>query len=242
MFGEKRAENYDRLEWTEREEYIRKLMESCNLKSDYVICDIGTGTGIIAHELAKYCANVCGIDISKEMLKVAKEKRNNPKVDYMNMNAEKIDFNGNSFYCITARMCFHHIINEKKAIKECVRILKPGCKFVISEGVPPPGARTFYTKMFKLKEKRRTYTVDDLVDLLEYGGLKNINIEVHRMHSVSTKNWLLNSGLDKDICQKIYEMHLDCEDYIKKAYDMKMVRGDILMDWLQAIVSGEKEK
>lgn len=238
--GKKRAENYDKLEWTEREEYIRKLIEACNLKSNYVSCDIGTGTGIIAHELANYCGNICGIDISDEMLKIASEKRSNPKIDYVNMNAENMEFDDESFNCITARMCFHHIENQKKAINECYRTLKSGCKFVISEGVPPQGARTFYTNMFKLKEERRTYTIDDLVDLLEHAGFKNINVDVHIMPSVSTKNWLLNAGLDDITCSKIYNMHLDCEDYIKKAYNMKMINGDILMDWIQAIVSGEK--
>ena len=137
-------------------------------------------------------------------------------------------------------MAFHHIDNQKEAIDECVRILKPGKKFVISEGVPPPGAGHFYTEMFKLKEDRRTYTIDDLVELLEHGGLKDIEITIHKIPSVSISNWLGNSGLPKETCDKIYNVHLDCEEYVKKAYDMKVVDGDILMDWRTAIISGVK--
>ena len=95
--------------------------------------------------------------------------------------------------------------------------------------------------MFKLKEDRRTYTIDDLVELFEYGGLNNIEITIHKIPSVSISNWLGNSGLPKKICDKIYNMHLDCEEYIKKAYDMKIVNGDILMDWKTAIISGIKK-
>ena len=235
-----RAEKYDNLEWTNRDQYMEKLLKICDLKSDFHACDIGTGTGIIAQTVAHYCKKVDAIDYSKSMLAVAKNKRRKDNIRYKLMNAEKLDFSSDQFDIVTARMCFHHIAHQDKAISECVRVLKPNKKLVISEGIPPPGVRKFYTEMFKLKEKRRTYTIDDLVELLENGGLKNINLEIHKMPSVSINNWLANSGKDKATCKKIYDMHLDCEDYVKKAYNMKILKGDIFMDWLIAIVSGVK--
>ena len=235
-----RASKYDNLEWTNRDQYMEKFLKMCDLKSNFHACDIGTGTGIIAAVLANYCKRVDGIDYSKAMLNIAKKKRQMNNIRYLLMNAEKLEFSSDMFDTVTARMCFHHIAHQDKAINECVRILKPGRKFVISEGIPPPGTRKFYTEMFKLKEKRRTYTIDDLVELLEHGGLKNITIEIHKMPSVSINNWLVNSGKDKSTCKKIYDMHLDCEEYVKKAYNMKILNGDIYMDWLIAIVSGTK--
>jgi len=239
---EVRASKYDNLEWTNRDQYMETFLKICDLKSDFLACDIGTGTGIIAHILAQYCRNVDAIDYSDSMLNVAKKKRQMENIRYLPMNAEKLEFSSNTFDIVTARMCYHHIAHHDRAINECARILKPGKKFVISEGIPPPGTRKFYTEMFKLKEKRRTYTIDDLVELLEIGGLKNIVIEIHKMSNVSINNWLANSGKDKATCKKIYDMHLDCEEYVKKAYNMKILNGDIFMDWLIAIVSGIKPK
>ncbi len=239
--GKLRAPNYDKLEWTDREKYMGLLLKVCNLKSNYHVCDVGTGTGKVAEELAKYCAKVTGLDSSDEMLEIAQKKRNKSNIFYENINAENISFQDDCFDAVVSRMAFHHIDDHEAAIKECIRVLKPGKKFVISEGVPPPGARHFYTKMFKLKEKRRTYTIDDLVELLEHGGLIDIEIRIHKISSVSISNWLGNSGLSKETCDKIYNMHLDCEDYVKKAYNMEIVSGDILMDWTTAIISGVKE-
>jgi SAM-dependent methyltransferase len=236
-----RAEKYDNLDWTNRDKYMETFFKICDLKSNFLACDIGTGTGIIAYALANYCKNVDAIDYSDAMLKIAENKRGLKNINYYNMNAEHLEFSSDRFDLVTARMCFHHIAHQDKAIRECVRILKTGGKFVISEGVPPPGVRKFYTEMFKLKEKRRTYTIDDLVELLEHGGLENITIGIHKMPSVSINNWLDNSGLGDVKCKKIYDMHLDCEDYIKKAYNMKILNGDIFMDWLIAIVSGLKQ-
>lgn len=235
-----RASKYDNLEWTNRDQYMEKFLKICDLKSNFHACDIGTGTGIIASVLSNYCKKVDAIDYSKAMLNIAKKKRRTNNIRYLLMNAEKLEFSPGIFDIVTARMCFHHIAHQDKAINECVRILKPGRKFVISEGIPPPGTRKFYTEMFKLKEKRRTYTIDDLVELLEHGELKNITIEIHKMPSVSINNWLVNSGKNQSTCKKIYDMHLDCEEYVKKAYNMKILKGDIFMDWLIAIVSGTK--
>ncbi len=239
--GKLRAPNYDKLEWTDREKYMSLLIKACNLKSGYHVCDVGTGTGKVAEELAKYCNRVTGIDTSNEMLEIAQKKRNKSNISYENINAEKISFKDDFFDSVVSRMAFHHIDNDNIAIKECMRVLKPGKKFVISEGVPPPGARHFYTEMFKLKEKRRTYTIDDLVELLQYGGLIGIEIKIHKIPGVSISNWLINSGLSKEISEKIYNMHLDCDDYVKKAYNMEIVSGDILMDWTTAIISGVKK-
>ena len=74
--GKLRAPNYDKLEWTDREKYMSLLIKACNLKSGYHVCDVGTGTGKVAEELAKYCNIITGIDNSDEMLEIAKKKRN----------------------------------------------------------------------------------------------------------------------------------------------------------------------
>jgi len=237
---QKRSKVYDKLNWTNREEYMASFLKMCDLKSNYCICDVGTGTGTIANSLSDYCSKINAIDISEDMLKIARDNHNSKNISYKIMDAEHLDFKPNTFDCVTARMCFHHIKNQKKAVKNCYEILKPHGKFVISEGIPPNGARSFYTEMFKLKEKRRTYTLDSLVELVEYGGFKKIDFLIHKMPNVSINNWLENSGLDKKTCKKIYNMHLDSPDYIKKVYNMRVFNGDIYMDWLFAIVSGVK--
>lgn len=119
-----RAEKYDNLDWTNRDRYMETFLKICDLKSNFVACDIGTGTEIIAHVLAKYCEKVYGIDYSKAMLYIAENKRKLENISYDNMNAEHLEYSSNTFDLVTARMCFYHIAHQEKAIKECVRILK----------------------------------------------------------------------------------------------------------------------
>lgn len=236
----KRSKLYDQLEWTNRNEYMEKFLKMCDLNSNYYLCDVGTGTGTIAREVAEYVKKVEAVDLSSDMLEIAKQKNSLENITYSVMNAENISFPSNTFDCITARMCFHHIGDQYTAVKRCYDVLKPGGKIVISEGIPPEGARRFYSDVFELKEKRRTYILDNLIVLLEDSNFRDIDFIIHKMTNVSINNWLDNSGLDKETCKKIYNLHLDSPKYIKDAYNMKICNGDIYMDWLFAIVSGVK--
>ena len=236
----RRSEVYDKLKWTHREEYMNKIMGACNLKSYYQACDVGCGTGVVAYALSKYCRKVYGIDTSEDMLEKAKHNNGSENIFYGVSDAEKIDFPNNRFEVVTARMVFHHIVNPLIAANECFRVLKPGYKFVISEGIPPYGARAFHKKFLTKKEDRKIFTVDDLIELLEKAQFEDIDFVIHKMENVSIKNWLNNSGLPKEKQRELYKMRLDSPYHAQKAENMKIANGDILTDWHFAIVSGVK--
>ena len=216
----KRAKVYDKLNWTTKKQYLSKIIMMCGLKSNYYVCDIGTGTGVVANEISKYCLKVDAIDSSMEMLDIAGKTHKQKNINYHLTNIEDVVYNKNQFDCVTARMCFHHIVNQHKAIQNCYDMLKTNGIFVISEGIPQPSSKKFYTEMFKLKEKRRTYTTDDLVELLEYGKFEDIEIIIHKMEGVSINNWLDNSGLGLSACERIFNAHLDAPNYVKESYNM----------------------
>ncbi len=151
-------------------------------------------------------------------------------------------FCDNVFDKVTARMVFHHITERtQEAMDECYRILKTGGKMILSEGVPPiPEVKEDYKRIFKLKEKRLTFTEEDLVNLMKNSGFKNIRVFAHVMKNFSVRDWLNNSGLPRDKQNKIYELHVSGSEIFKKAYNMKKVNGDCLIDTKNLILVGEK--
>src|SRR5690625_5726970 len=54
--------------------------------------DIGCGSGLLVEKLASYYAEVVGIDISDQMLEIAKYKRQRSNTVYLNMDAEHLNF------------------------------------------------------------------------------------------------------------------------------------------------------
>lgn len=95
-----------------------------------LILDIGCGTGYRTYQLSKTHHNkVIGIDISKENIKLAKQKY--PQLDYKEMNAEKIEFKNNTFDCIYAIDVLEHVDNLETVLKEIGRVLKRKGKLIV---------------------------------------------------------------------------------------------------------------
>jgi ubiquinone/menaquinone biosynthesis C-methylase UbiE len=139
-------------------------------------------------------------------------------------------------------MVFHHILNDtQKAMNECHRVLKKNGRLIFSEGVPPSEhVKPFYREMFKLKEERLTFMEDDLEKLMKNAGFRKIKKIIHWNKQSSIRNWLDNSGLPKDVCNRIYKMHMGLDEKGKRDYGMVIKKEDCLIDMKFAILVGEK--
>jgi ubiquinone/menaquinone biosynthesis C-methylase UbiE len=201
--------------------------------------DVGTGTGIVLHAIAPLVNEIIGLDISQAMLEHSNWQDNKY---FVRRDIRDAFFNESIFDRVVARMVFHHIITgTQDAANECYRILKPGGKFILSEGIPPClEVKQEYIEIFKLKEERLTFMTEDLVNLLQNAGFKNIQVSTFVMSRMSVNNWLEKSGLPAKTQDKIFEMHICAPDYFKKAYNMKIIRGDCLIDIKYVILVGEK--
>ena len=104
------------------------------------ILDLCTGTGTNAINIAKAnpSAEIIGVDLSENMLKVAREKSN--KADTKNiklykMDATKLDVKSNSFDKISLSLILHEMDDElrSKILNEAKRVLKKDGKIIITE-------------------------------------------------------------------------------------------------------------
>lgn len=240
-FWDGRAQRYERLEWANRSNYVRAILRAGKFSKRDRVLDAGTGTGIIAHSVSPLVRNVVGVDISKNMLKKAKKPffRN---IKWEQMDVHSLQFESDQFDKVTARMLFHGLVNTAdKAMAECHRVLRSGGIMILSEGVPPSAhVKPFYTKMFKLKEKRLTFLEKDLERLMERARFVNIKTRSLFSRQVSIKNWLENCGLPQKKQDQIFQMHLDLDARGKKDYNMTLKHGDCFIDMKFAIVTGEK--
>jgi len=235
-----RSANYDKLFWTKDEDYLNAIIRAGHFKKSDLVLDVGTGTGIVAKKIKPLVKHVVGIDISGSML----EKGSWEGVSVVNGDIRENLFADNLFDKIIARMVFHHILyNLNGAISQCYEVLKKGGRLVVAEGVPPSDDReivNWYSSVFKLKEKRRTFTNKDLVNYLKKNGFKNIQTRVYMIDNFSIKNWLRNSGLPISKQHKIMQLHIKANKKIKDVYQMKITKNDCLIRTKNIIITGEK--
>ncbi|MCK9497395.1 MAG: methyltransferase domain-containing protein [Candidatus Colwellbacteria bacterium] len=98
-------------------------------KGDNVI-DIACGTGFFSIELSKTGASVVGVDISQELLEMAKSKKS--AVEFIKASAEDLSLvKKTGFDKAFIVLALQNINNAKKALSECSLKLKTGGKLYI---------------------------------------------------------------------------------------------------------------
>ena len=106
--------------WKRRVEMLTDFV-----KPESTLLELGCGTGYFTKEIAKTNANIVAIDISPDLLKIAKENVPYQNVSFKEENAYNMTFEDNQFDYILGSSVLHHL-DIKKAISEIYRVLKVG--------------------------------------------------------------------------------------------------------------------
>lgn len=97
------------------------------------ILDLGCGNGRFFEVFKNMQVEYFGVDISKKMIKIAKEKY--PNRDFQVADALSLPFSSNYFDKIFSFAVFHHIPSKEfrlKFLKEAKRVLKPKGIFILT--------------------------------------------------------------------------------------------------------------
>ena len=108
------------------------------------VLDVACGTGDMMLELLKQGADVTGVDLSEEMLAIAKRKVESGK--WKVADAEQLPFHDECFDAVTCAFGIRNFVHLEQGLKEMVRVLKPGGRMAILELATPdnPFVRFFY--------------------------------------------------------------------------------------------------
>ncbi|MFH1409227.1 MAG: class I SAM-dependent methyltransferase [Nanoarchaeota archaeon] len=108
---------------------------------DKTVLELGMGAGRFLDEVSKVAKKVIGIDISENMVDLAK-KRNND-VTLQVMDATKMTFKDNAFDIAYSMGMFEYVENLSPFLREVHRVLKPGGLFVFNCFNDTPQTRIF---------------------------------------------------------------------------------------------------
>ncbi|KGM94434.1 methyltransferase domain-containing protein [Clostridium botulinum] len=111
---------------------VYNLVKNSKLKKP-IILEIGVGTGNLSSKFLDNNFDIIGIDQSRKMLSVAKQKY--PKLKVRLGEFLKIPYDNKYFDVIVSTYAFHHLNQEEKviAIEEMLRVLKDNGIIVIGD-------------------------------------------------------------------------------------------------------------
>jgi ubiquinone/menaquinone biosynthesis C-methylase UbiE len=134
-YFDKLATGWDKIYHRDNLLAIEALIKRFKIKKGSMVLDVGSGTGVLLPCLLKNVGSkgeVLALDFSLTMIKKARSKDENKKVNFTNADAEAIPIKKDLFDYVICFACFPHIFDKRKALIEMSRVLKKGGKLFIA--------------------------------------------------------------------------------------------------------------
>lgn len=107
------------------------------LPSDYVVADLGCGTGPIADQLAPFARQVIGVDNSQAMLKAARKRMADvDNVDLRRGELTALPIDDRACDAVLLVLALTYVTNVPAVLREMARVLKPGGRAIIVDLLP----------------------------------------------------------------------------------------------------------
>ncbi len=116
--------------WTANNHYHDLLLSHVPRNCEHAL-EIGCGTGAFARELARRCQRVLGLDLSAEMIRVARSRSGEFKnLEFQLADAMRYDFPQSHFDFVCSIATLHHV-DQRQLLVKMRDTLKPGGVLVV---------------------------------------------------------------------------------------------------------------
>ncbi len=167
------------------------------LKESDELLEIGFGSGVFINKYAKHLKKISGIDISPDMVELAKEINRKliceGKLELVEGGLLSLPWSDNSFSVIISIESFFFWENIDKALLEIYRVLKPGGRIIIEMAFNLEDGQD-HTKDVK-KIGFQLYNEKNIRNILTGSGFIDISFNYYKAFWLPFKGYIVTKGM-----------------------------------------------
>lgn len=210
------------------------LMSHLALSPGLVVLDIATGAGRTAVSMAPRVGKVVAADLTPEMLREARGLAADTgcrNIDFVAADAESLPFADASFDRVTCRVAPHHFPDLRAAIREMMRVVRPGGMVGIVDSISPedPALDAFINGVARMRDPThvRSYRIDEWVSYLKEGGLSLTYVNC-AWKVYSFPDWVAETGQPEEVCREVEEIFLGAFPRARDFFRVRVSDGTVL--------------
>ena len=163
---------------------ISQILDGAGVREGVRVLDVACGTGVLFPDyLARGVASVTGVDISPEMVKIAREKFTRRNIEVLCADVEELPLE-RKFDCVVVYNAFPHFPDPEKLIRILTGHLADGGRLTVAHGMSR-AAIDHHHEGTASKVSRGLIHEDELATLMEKYLKVEVKISDDRMYQVT---------------------------------------------------------
>jgi ubiquinone/menaquinone biosynthesis C-methylase UbiE len=182
-------------------EVVAEKVEFAKPQPQELILDVACGPGAFVLAIAPRVSFACGIDLTPEMLRQARQfqtEKQIANVAFACADAEHIPFPDASFDLVSCQHAFHHITKAEPVLEEMMRVTKPQARLLILDPLAPESDSKFelFNQIERLRDPSHTFSLrlTTFLSMFEQHELEVLRQSVRRRQR-SFNQWMRRAGL-----------------------------------------------
>jgi SAM-dependent methyltransferase len=195
---------------------MRLLLDAARLHGDDTVLDVACGPGIVAAAFAPAAASVVGIDLTPEMLELARERCGeeglvNARFDLGDVT--RLPYRDGEFSRVVCRYALHHVADPQAVVAEMARVCHDGGRVVVADMVvgedAAAAARFNDAERTRDPSHARSMTERELLELLGAAGLRPEAVGRYQLPMELDALLARSAAPDPDAVRAIFDAAID---------------------------------
>jgi ubiquinone/menaquinone biosynthesis C-methylase UbiE len=197
----KTVEAFSKFAVRDNPEIVAEKVDFVRPQPSDVVLDVACGPGTLALALALRVRFAYGIDLTNEMLRQARAfqaEKQIANVVFQRGEAEHLPLPDASFDVVSCQYAFHHMVKPELALREMVRVMKPGGRMFVDDTLGPESDAKFelHNRIENIRDHSHTFSwrLTTFLELFEKLGLEIVS-QAFKRRRRSFNQWMLRAEL-----------------------------------------------